>query len=335
MVLLEGRKGEWIMDTRLMQKLRKVTEEEANILAGSHQVQKNLYTAASDFTVDCEKMMSRGTLFDIRTHTRFIRFPKHRHNYIEIMYMCEGATTHIINDTEKVVLEKGDLLFLHQTCFHEIEAAGENDIGVNFIVLPEFFHTAFDMMEEENVLSNFIISSLTGDGRQCQYLHFQVAEVLPIQNLIENMVWSIERQHRNDTKINRVTMGLLFLQLLEHTDRIASGGSSAQLSQAMAVRALRYIEERYMDGTLTELAEREHQSLYQMSRYIKAETGYTFKEILQMKRFQVACSLLKTSSLSVSDIISMVGYDNTSYFYRRFQEKYHMSPREYRLKDNS
>ena len=88
---------------------------------------KNLYTAASDFTVDCEKMMSRGTLFDIRTHTRFIRFPKHRHNYIEIMYMCEGATTHIINDTEKVVpppLEKGDLLFLHQTCFHEIEAAG-------------------------------------------------------------------------------------------------------------------------------------------------------------------------------------------------------------------
>lgn len=249
--------------------------------------------------------------------------------------MCEGSTTHIINGTERVVLEKGDLLFLHQTCFHEIEAAGENDIGVNFIVLPEFFHTAFDMMDEENVLSNFIISSLTGDGRQCQYLHFRVAEILPIQNLIENMVWSIENQHRNETRINRVTMGLVFLQLLEHTDRIASGSSLAQLSQAMAVSALRYVEEHYTDGTLTELAEREHQSLYQMSRYIKAETGYTFKEILQMKRFQVACSLLKTSKLSVSDIITMVGYDNTSYFYRKFQEKYHMSPRQYRLEEKS
>ena len=321
------------VDMRLMERLRRITEEERNILAGSRQVQKNLYTAASDFTVDCEKMMSRGTLFDIRTHTRFIHFPKHRHNYIEIMYMCEGSTTHIINDTEKVILKKGDLLFLHQTCFHEIEAAGENDIGINFIVLPEFFHTAFDMMEEENVLSDFIISSLTGDGRQCQYLHFQVAEVLPIQNLIENMVWSIESQHRNETRINRVTMGLLFLQLLEHTDRIASGSSLAQLSQAMAVRALRYVEEHYTDGTLTELAEREHQSLYQMSRCIKAETGHTFKELLQMKRFQVACSLLRTSRLSVSDIISMVGYDNTSYFYRRFQERYRMSPREYRMQE--
>lgn len=62
------------MNAQLLEKLRRVTEEEKKILAGSHQVQKNLYTAATDFTVDCEKMMSRGTLFDIRTHTRFV-FP--------------------------------------------------------------------------------------------------------------------------------------------------------------------------------------------------------------------------------------------------------------------
>lgn len=319
------------MDAQLLNRLRGITPEERDILKGSRQVKKNLYTAASGFTVDCEKMMSRGKLFDIRTHTRFIHFPKHRHNYIEIMYMCEGSTTHIINGAERVLLEKGDLLFLHQSCYHEIEAAGQNDIGINFIVLPEFFHTAFDMMEEENVLSNFIISSLTGDGRQCQYLHFKVAGVLPVQNLIENMVWSIENGRGNETKANRVTMGLLFLQLLEHTDRIEAGGSPAQLSRVMAVRALRYVEERYTTATLTELAERERQSLYQMSRYIKAETGYTFKEILQTKRFQVACSLLRTTDLSVSEIIAMVGYDNTSYFYRRFQEKYGMSPKQYRL----
>ena len=83
-------------------------------------------------------------------------------------------------------------------------------VSVSYTHLDVYKRQAFDMMEEENVLSDFIISSLTGDGRQCQYLHFQVAEVLPIQNLIENMVWSIESQHRNETRINRVTICLLY-----------------------------------------------------------------------------------------------------------------------------
>ena len=51
---------------------------------------------------------------------------------------------------------------------------------------------AFDMMEEENVLSNFIISTLMRDSSQSQYLHFHVSDVLPVQNLVENMVWSLK-----------------------------------------------------------------------------------------------------------------------------------------------
>lgn len=43
-----------------------------------------------------------------------------------------------------------------------------------------------------------------------------------------------------------------------------------------------------------------------------------------------AVYLLSNSKLSVSDIIESVGYDNSSYFYRIFKEKYGMSPKEYR-----
>ena len=39
---------------------------------------------------------------------------------------------------------------------------------------------------------------------------------------------------------------------------------------------------------------------------------------------------VKSTTLSVGDIILMVGYENTSYFYRIFTEKYGMSPKSYR-----
>ena len=58
--------------------------------------------------------------------------------------------------------------------------AGEQDIAVNFIVLPEFFDTAFAMMdmEEENALKEFLVGVLCGKNDQTSYLYFHVAEDL-------------------------------------------------------------------------------------------------------------------------------------------------------------
>ncbi len=127
------------MNQNLMRTLEQIAGEEQEILDGRTQVRKTLYTAGSDFTIDSRKMLEKGRLIDIRTHTRFIDFPRHRHNYIEIMYMCRGCTTHIINNGDRVTLETGDLLFMNQHCSHEVLPAGKDDIGINFIILPEFW----------------------------------------------------------------------------------------------------------------------------------------------------------------------------------------------------
>ena len=70
--------------------------------------------------------------------------------------------------------------------------------------------------------------------------------------------------------------------------------------------------------------------VYWLSREIKKRTGKTYKELLLSKRMQQASYLLTKSSLPVTDIIELVGYDNSSYFYRKFKEKYGLSPKEYR-----
>ena len=33
-------------------------------------------------------------------HTRFVDFPKHKHDYVEIFYCLSGSVTHVINEEE-------------------------------------------------------------------------------------------------------------------------------------------------------------------------------------------------------------------------------------------
>ncbi|MBP3543344.1 MAG: AraC family ligand binding domain-containing protein, partial [Lachnospiraceae bacterium] len=241
------------MKEELMKLLRPVTQEEEEILKGNSKIKKQIYTDKKDFTIVSEKMLARGRLMDIRTHTRFVEFPKHKHDYIEIIYMCSGKTTHWVNDDTKIVLGQGELLFLNQHAAHAIEAADENDIAINFIILPEFFDVAFSMLEGENELRNFLIGSLMKDTGKSDYLHFKVADVLPVQNLIENMIWSLLMQQGHGRNINQISMGLLFLHLMNYTEKIEQH-SDSQKESITAMTALRYIEDKYRMASLTELA---------------------------------------------------------------------------------
>lgn len=316
------------MDAELLKALSVITEEEQHILDGNGSIEQQRYTKKKELIVDAEKLMQRGKLIQVRPHTRFVHFPKHRHNYVEVIYMCQGTTTHII-DGNQVVLEEGDMLFLNQHAEQEILPAGERDIAVNFIILPEFFDTAFAMMEgEENTLREFLIGTLSGNNGLSSYLYFHVSDILPIQNLVENMVWTIFYDMGNKRSCNQITMGLLLLQLLNYTDKMETGSGKFQTELTGTV--LSYIEEHYKNGTLSELAALMGYDVYWLSREIKKWMGKTYKELQQEKRMNQARYLLDHTKLPVTDIIESIGYDNTSYFYRKFKEKCGMSPKEYR-----
>ncbi len=316
------------MHQELLKELSVITDEERRILDGHTDIEHDRYTEKKELIVDCEKLIQKGKLIQVRPHTRFVRFPKHRHNYVEVIYMCQGTTTHIV-DGNRVVLEQGDLLFLNQHAVQEIEPAKEEDIAINFIIVPEFFNMAFSMMgDENNALKDFLIGTLCSKDGMTSYLYFHVADILPIQNLVENMVWTIFYDMGNKRSSNQITMGLLLLQLLNHMDKMETGNSLFDMELIGTV--LGYIEGHYRNGTLSELAKMMKYDVYWLSREIKKRTGKTYKELLQAKRMNQAAYLLSNSRLAVADIIESVGYDNSSYFYRKFKERYGVSPKEYR-----
>ena len=317
------------MHPELIRELSVITEEEQMILDGREGIDQHLYTEKKELIVDCEKLLKKGKLIQVRPHTRFVNFPKHRHNYVEVIYMCQGTTTHIV-DGNRVVLEQGDLLFLNQNAVQEILPAGKEDIAVNFIVLPEFFDNTFEMIPEENVIRDFLVGSLQQNRRGLDYIYFQVSQVLPVQNLVEILIWSFLHKQGNTRNLNQTTMGLLMLHLTNCTDRI-SGPNPRQYEQSQMFTVLRYIEDHYRSGTLTELAGQMNQSVAGLSRFIKKQTGWNFRQLLQQKRLNQAVFLLTTTNVTIEEILVAVGYDNSSYFHRIFRERYGTTPKKYRV----
>lgn len=316
------------MQQALLDQLRKITEEERKILDGEAEVDRDLYTSGRDFTVDSRKMLKEGRLIAVRTHTRFVYFPSHRHNFVEVLYVCEGSLTNII-DGKKVIVNKGELLFLNQFTKHEILKAGQNDIAINFMVLPEFFDVAYSMAGNDNMLADFLVNVLRQDEERGEYLHFKVAEVLQIQNLLENMIYSLVTGRGDQNRINQTTMGLIFLYLLDSV-QYAEMRVPNQYENMISMTTLDYIEQNYKTATLTELCVRLHLPMHVLSKMIKKNTGFNFKELLQRKRMNKAIELMCETELPISDIIAAVGYENGSYFHRVFREKYHVTPRAFR-----
>lgn len=317
------------MNAKLLEELKKITPEEQRILSGAGEIEKNIYMSAGADMVEAGKLLEAGKMIQVRPHTRFVHFPRHTHNYIEVIYMCSGSTHHVING-EDVILEQGELLFLSRKAVQEIYPAGENDIAVNFIVLPEFFEYGLNMMEpEENLLRSFVIDCLRGENEAAGYLHFKVADVLPVQNLVENLIWTVWNRQPNRRRTNQATMGLLFLQLMNCMDKLETDENAGQ--QKLMISVLSYIENNYKDGELTSLAESLHYDVYWLSREIKRRTGKTYTELVQAKRLSQAAFLLAATGMSVADVAVSVGYDNISYFHRIFQRKFGVTPRTYRV----
>ena len=316
------------MNERLLEIFKKITIEEKIILKGKKKIRKEIYTSQKKFIIESKKFLKNHQLVEMRRHTRFTHFPKHSHNYIEMVYMYKGHTTHIIN-REKIFLKEGEILILNQNAIQEIFPAGKEDIAINFIILPEVFDDFFSVIGGENKIHDFLISSLSKEYKDVSYLHFQTHGMIIIQNIIENIIWMIlEKKFKNNLIIKNY-MEILFLTLLGNSEIIKSDESVYEKYEKNLVSSI-YIDTYYKDGTLKELVSIIGQKAYFISRILKKYTNCNFKELIQRKKLERAAYLLLETELPIEKILSEIGYRNSSFFYRKFKEKYKVSPKNYR-----
>lgn len=317
------------MKEEIHEKLLALTEEELKIINGDTAVNMSIYSDDEKFIIDSNKLLPKGELIDIRKHTRFIDFPKHKHNYIEFNYVYQGSLTQII-DGKKITLEKGELIFLNQYITHEIVKSGEEDIIINFIVRPEFFDYIISLLDKENIISKFLLTTLYTDYNEGEYLYFKVSQRKDIQILLEKIIMEIYEPSIMSKATIKLLVGLLLVELIKNSQDIEIY-SVDNYEKMMIIQTLKYIDEFYDKATLVELSEKLKQPDYKLSKLIKKHTGMTFKELLQERKLSRAVELIKSTNYSVIEIIELVGYENPTYFYKIFKNKFGVTPREYKL----
>ena len=315
------------MNKLLIDKLSEITNEESLILNGG-VIDKSIYTDSEDFTVKSSKMLGYQRFIEMRPHTRFVNFPKHKHNYIEMIYNCKGKTYHVVNGTE-ICLEEGEILLLGTDAVHEVKTAQKDDIAVNFIIKPEFFSFSVGETNSSNAIYNFIMTELSEKG-EASFLRFDVSKILTAKNLIENLIWSFIFPEENSQVLQNMTLNLLLAELTQRAGVITKSISSSY-EQETLLKVINYIESSYKDAKLSVIANELKFSVVNLSKLIKNYSGKTFKEMLQEKRLDEAEKLILNTDIPVTEIIFSVGYENTNFFYKKFNEKYGVTPREYRL----
>ncbi len=311
------------MERELLQKIKNLIEEEEAKLR--REAEEGVQEELTD-VYRGSRYLNKGKMIAFHPHARENWCGSHRHDYVELAYVLQGSCTHIV-EGKRLTIKKGELLFLSQRAHHEIPPAGEDDLMINIIIQPEFFEKIFLIIgEEETPLHRFLLDCLCKRRWEVSYLHFKVENERFIQNLMENMLETLIRDVPNKHNVLQITMGLLFLHLMNYTDSLAS----VQERDKMAVQALQYIETNYCEGSLQELAKLLSYDFHSLSRDIRQKTGKTYTQLVQEKRLSQACFYLRNTDMSVEEISRKVGYENISFFYRLFRSRYGASPRRYR-----
>ena len=124
------------------------------------------------------------------------------------------------------------------------------------------------MIEQENILRDFLLSALSGSTSLYSYLHFSAKDIPPVLNLLENMIWTIFWNKQNTNTINQTTMGLVLMNLSVFAEKL-NCPVPEQYEQTQIFTILQYIETHYKSGTLVEISAQIRQPTYYVSRLLK------------------------------------------------------------------
>lgn len=106
----------------------------------------------------------------------------------------------------------------------------------------------------------------------------------------------------------------------------AESGAAWQASEAV----IAYIHIHYAEPIgRTEIEKALHLNADYINRVFKSITGYSLMQYLQYYRVLAAKQLMNKTRLSISEVSTRVGFDNTSYFSKVFKKWMKVTPNEY------
>ncbi|MCR5785632.1 MAG: AraC family transcriptional regulator [Eubacterium sp.] len=270
---------------------------------------------------------------------RYIPWAPHKNDMIQTSYVVSGTLKMMIGN-EKITVCPGEFIIPGQDTMVSSEALGYDDIVINFLMRPEFLEEMLVNMNAENAMADFLMSSFRKNARWNSYLLFKDLNDLAVFNLAEAVIYDAFPYLNDDIIMDGVSpdprvmasvITAMYLALARNMQNIETDKATSPKKE-LAEIVENYIQDHYSDASLGTLAASLNQSESALSKQIKKTFGMTFKELLIERRFEQAEKLLRNARLSVYEVAVSVGYENTSFFYRKFKEQYGISPNAFRRK---
>ena len=104
------------------------------------------------------------------------------------------------------------------------------------------------------------------------------------------------------------------------------------IDHSMVANMYRIINENLDNPDLSVAFIADKMCISKQSLYRKLEKAPHIKpqKIIREQRMEAAANMMKTSKMTIDEIMYKVGYDNRSTFYKNFKEQYGVTPKEYR-----
>lgn len=254
----------------------------------------------------------------------------HSLGFIKIMYVLNGEFEINLSMNKTIRLPKGSFIIVPPNIMQSVFSWHDEDVVINVFLKLSTFEKAFSsvLMKESNT-SSWFWQILYGKT-ESNIITYQGEEVPFLSSLIVSV---IEERQKNQPGSELLLIGQVITFLgyaMAYLRENLFLLSDTRLGNAVLPEIMQYIHENYSTITLPVLAEHFQRTESYMSRFIKAETGSTFIQILKQYRLYKAASMLLETDMSIEAIMLNVGYGDISYFYRAFKKLYGKTPKKYR-----
>lgn len=242
--------------------------------------------------------------------------PPHFHkNCFEITYLSAGSAVFSIDGTD-YKLNGGDVFI---TLPNQVHSTNSIPISVCEMYWFQIEADPEHFMYLNQTAAESLISQLS--LFESPLLHTDIKEIYPLLK----PAFQLCAQNRNPQLAGQY-LGLVLYKLIEYQDKITSC-PTPDIGQA-----LNYIADHITEEILLEqLADISHLSVSQFKQKFKNQVGVSPRQYINYEKIEHAKGLL-LDGYSVTDVASMLGFDNSSYFSVVFKRFNMCSPTEYVMK---
>ena len=294
-----------------------------------NRIQKTTLNGEELYLFKFDSLMQERNIC-LNRESRYTPIPKHIHAVIELNYVYRGTFTQIINGTE-LTLQEGDVCILDMNTAHEILPLSDKDIIITIDMRKKYFIDSFlARLSTQGLVSKFLVEALSESHHTQKFLIFKKQPDIDIHSVIQQLLCEYYDTKICSNEIIDSYMVILFSLLLRMYQNQTNSDTSNTAHDEILLLILKYMESNYKTVTLESLAELFGFHPNYLSSYIKKHTGKSYKDLIITQRMLQAGFYLKNSSLPIQEIAHEVGYQNLGFFYKKFQEHYHISPTEFK-----